>query len=82
MGRWIATILIGLLLALDVALPNTPIGRRGSEAQPRLDAPEAFAAVGQPMPDFAMRDLDGNPVRLRDYRGKRLILTLERSLDW
>lgn len=82
MGRWIATIVIGLLLALDLALPRTMLGRRGHEAEPRVDAPEAFSSVGEKMPEFEMRDLEGERVRLSDYRGTRLILTFERSLDW
>ena len=82
MGRWIATILIGLLLALDFVLPSTMIGTRGTEAQARLDVPDAFSAVGSPLPDFTMPDLDGHPVRLSDFRGKKLLLTFERSLDW
>jgi peroxiredoxin len=38
--------------------------------------------VGEPMPDFALADLDGEIVRLSDLRGHRVLLTFERSLDW
>ncbi len=31
-------------------------------------------AVGQPVPDFELPALDGQPVRLSDYRGKRLLI--------
>lgn len=82
MGRWIATVLIGLLLALDVALPHTAVGTRGHEAQARLDAPDAFHAVGSAMPDFALPTLDGDTLRLSDFRGKKVLLTFERSVDW
>ena len=30
--------------------------------------------VGDAAPDFALRALDGEEVRLSDYRGKRLVL--------
>lgn len=29
---------------------------------------------GDPAPDFETRDQDGNPVRLRDFRGKKVVL--------
>jgi len=29
---------------------------------------------GSPVPDFTLRDQDGKPVRLRDYRGKKVAL--------
>ena len=31
-------------------------------------------AIGRPAPDFALADLDGNPVRLDDLRGRPVIL--------
>jgi len=34
----------------------------------------ALARVGQPAPDFALADLDGNPVRLSDLRGRPVIV--------
>lgn len=30
--------------------------------------------VGQPAPDFTLKDLDGKPVKLSDYRGKLVVL--------
>jgi peroxiredoxin len=39
-------------------------------ASPALGA----AAVGQPAPDFALKDLDGRPVKLSDHRGKVVVL--------
>jgi cytochrome oxidase Cu insertion factor (SCO1/SenC/PrrC family) len=82
MLRWIATVGIGLLLALDLALPSTDIGRRGTEAQIRADIPGAVGAVGELMPDFTLPDLDGVPVRVADLRGHPALITFERSVDW
>ncbi len=82
MGRMLATVLIAGLLILDVMLPATPLGRRGTDPAPRVEVEGAVGTVGQAMPDFTLPDLDGQPVRLSDFRGKRVILTFERSLDW
>ncbi|SBT18739.1 Putative peroxiredoxin bcp [Marinomonas gallaica] len=30
--------------------------------------------LGQPAPDFTSKDQDGNPVKLSDYRGKKVVL--------
>jgi hypothetical protein len=38
--------------------------------------------VGEPFPDVALADLSGAPVRIGDFRGHRVLLTFERSLDW
>lgn len=82
MTRVLASLGIALLLALDLALPATPIGRRGSEARARRDVPGAFATSGAIFPDFVLPDLEGVPVRLSDLRGRRVVLTFERSVDW
>ncbi len=82
MLRWIATALIAALIVLDLALPATPVGRRGNEAQLRADVPGDVGAVGEHLPDFTLPDLQGRPVRLADFRGERVLLTFERSVDW
>lgn len=38
------------------------------------DAPAIAIAIGQPAPDFTLTDLDGNPVKLSDHRGKIVVL--------
>ncbi len=82
MIRILASLGIVLLVVLDLALPATPIGRRGNEARERRDVPGAFAASGAVFPDFVLPDLDGVPVRLSELRGQRVVLTFERSVDW
>ena len=80
--RILATLPILGLLALDVALPNLSLGRRGTDASVRADSPKAVARVGEAMPDFTLPDLDGIPVTLSALRGHRVLVTFERSVDW
>ncbi len=82
MLRWLATAAIALLFALSVALPWTGIGRRGNEAAARAEVPGAAGVVGHPFPELELRDLEGEAVRLADLRGRRVLLTFERSVDW
>ena len=81
-ARVLASIAIVGLLALDLALPRLAIFRSGGEIEARADAPDAVVAVGEPMPDFVLPDLDGVAVSLSDWRGHRVLLTFERSVDW
>ena len=82
MLRWLATLAIAGLLLLNLALPATPLGRRGNEATLRADVPGVVGAVGERLPQLALQDLSGEPVRLADFRGQRVLLTFERSVDW
>lgn len=82
MTRWLATVAIALLFALNLALPATDIGRRGSETRVRADAEGAVGVVGQPLPELALPDLEGEIVRLADLRGHPVLLIFERSVDW
>jgi peroxiredoxin len=82
MGRILGTLVILALLVLAIGLPYTSLGRRGSEAAPRRDAPDAVGTVGERLPKLSLEDLDGKPVSLADFRGQRVVLIFERSLDW
>jgi hypothetical protein len=82
MLRWIGTLGIALLFGLNLWLPQTMIGRRGTETTLRSDLPSAVARVGQPLPDLTFRGLDGEPVQLADFRGHPMVITFERSVDW
>jgi cytochrome oxidase Cu insertion factor (SCO1/SenC/PrrC family) len=82
MLRWLGTVVIALLFVLNLLLPLTPIGRRGTEAALRSDLPDAVVATGEPLPDFTLEDLDGAKVRLADFRGHPALITFERSVDW
>lgn len=39
-----------------------------------LTEPNARAEVGKPAPDFTLKDLDGNEVRLSSFKGKTVVL--------
>ncbi len=82
MGRVLAAVGIVLLFVLNLALPYTSLGRRGTDTQLRFDVPGARGEVGQLLPTFMLLDLEGSPVRVSDFRGKRVLLTFERSIDW
>jgi len=82
MLRWIATTLILALLGLDIALPITPLGRRGNDPTTRLEVDSAVGTPGELLPELALLDLEGQPLRLADMRGHPLIVTFERSVDW
>lgn len=82
MLRWLATFGIVALLLLNLLVPSTPIGRRAAEGAVRSEAPDSVAKLGSRLPDFTLLDLDGEPFRIADLRGHRVLLTFERSLDW
>jgi len=63
----------------DVELPPIPGGGDRTDDVFRLDPVEAAVAahapeVGAPAPDFAIRSLDGKPLRLSDFRGRYVLL--------
>lgn len=83
MLRWLATIVILGFLVLAFILPETSLGRRGSEAMTRMESDGAVELViGQPFPELALSDLEGRPIPWETLRGHRVLITLERSVDW
>jgi len=82
MLRWLATIAIVALLALDLGIARIPIALRGNEALARADIAGAVGKVGEMLPDLGLRDLDGRPFQLAELRGHRVLLIFERSVDW
>jgi hypothetical protein len=82
MLRWLGSLLIVALFALNLALPATPMGRRGTDAGPRSDIEAAKLRVGDQMPNLELTTIDGMRLRIADFRGKRILITFERSVDW
>lgn len=69
---------LGAWLLAGCALKETPIRRNpspSSEASLLSEDERVFAPwLGKPLPDFALKDLQGQPHRLSDYRGKVVLL--------
>ncbi len=82
MLRVLATIAIVLLLGIDIALPYLPIAQRGNDSSVRAEVSTAVGTPGELLPELALFDLDGRPLRLSDMRGHPLVITFERSVDW
>ena len=82
MLRWIATVIIALLFALNLALPSTSIGRRGSDAAARSDVPGAVGEIGMPLPRFQLTSISGDVLDSSELLGHRVLLIFERSVDW
>ncbi len=61
------------LVAVLIAAYTFYTGNKGqyAEAKPRQDASSSEKVMA---PDFALKDLDGNTVKLSDYKGKIVIL--------
>lgn len=79
--RSLGTAALLALLALNLALPSTSIGRRGTEKAARTDV-ESQIALGQTLPELELRGFDGRVYTRSDLLGKRVLLTFERSVDW
>ena len=82
MLRWLGSLMIVALLALNWAMPSTKMGRRGADPDPRADIESATLRVGAMMPNLDLTTIDGTRLRLSDFRGKRVLITFERSVDW
>jgi len=79
--RGLATLVLGALLLLNLALPTTSIGRRGSETKVRADVATDLL-IGKTLPPFELVGLDGRVYSRDDLLGHRVLLIFERSADW
>lgn len=43
-------------------------------AKPQVSPPSEAAAIGEQAPDFSLKDLNGNEVKLADFKGKTVVL--------
>jgi hypothetical protein len=80
--RVLASGIIVGLLALDLALPTTSIGRRGSSDEALRDVAGHSGEVGERLPELRLVNLAGRELRMSDLLGHRVLLTFERSVDW
>jgi peroxiredoxin len=72
-GRAVIAFLAIALLSLLAAVACTPSAQDIGGGQPRSELPPAPKA-GRLAPDFTLTDLDGNQVKLSDFRGKTVFL--------
>ena len=79
--RTLGTLVLLALLGLNLMLPSTSIGRRGTEAAARADF-DTEVALGRSLPDLKLVGLDGRTYSRDDLLGQRVLLTFERSVDW
>ncbi len=79
--RGLASLVLLALLGLNLMLPTTSIGRRGTEASARADF-DTQVALGRSLPNLELRGLDGRLYSREDLLGQRVLLTFERSVDW
>lgn len=82
MLRWIATGIIVILFVLDLALPSTSLGRRGTEDQVRSDVIGVDKQIDMELPLLKMLTLSGHLVSTDELIGHRVLLIFERSVDW
>jgi peroxiredoxin len=79
--RTLASLFVLALLAANVLMPSRPEVARGPEDRVRSDHPIAVA-LGDALPDFELRTLDGRIRTRKDLVGRRMLLTFDRSVDW
>jgi len=71
-------VLIGLVACAVAAIAGVSLADRGNPARPASSSDGFRGALrprGVPPKDFVLRDQDGRPARLADYRGKVVVLT-------
>ena len=79
--RGLATVVLVGLLGLNMALPTTSLGRRGTETLVRADVTSELL-VGRGLPPLKLVGFDGRLHTREDLLGHRVLLTFERSVDW
>ena len=79
--RGLATLVLVALLGLNLAMPASSMGNRGSENKVRNDIASVLL-VGQTLPELELIDFNGRSVTRDDLLGHRVLLTFERSVDW
>lgn len=74
--RWLWSTMVGLVLIVGgvwLILSRFPIGG-GSTANSGAVSSEPAPIAGHPAPDFALKTLEGETIRLSDYRGTPVIV--------
>lgn len=77
-GRIGVTLLCLYLLAVTIRIG----GCYAPDAAARDDLPASGPAIGQPFPDFTLRDVSGVAITSQHLRGAMVVLAIVPSLDW
>jgi peroxiredoxin len=77
-GRIGVTLLCIYLLAVTIRIG----GCYAPELGVRDDLPQSGPAIGQPFPDFTLRDVSGKEIGARELRGVATVIAIVPSLDW
>ncbi len=80
--RWLATAIVVALFGLNLWMPDTALGRRGTERTVHTHVPAASSWLGQRLAPLRFEDLEGRTVSTADLLGHPLLLVFERSVDW
>ncbi len=70
MGLGILAITLVTLIVIQGCSNNAPDAGKGASTAAQAGELEPAPEVGHPAPDFTLKDLDGNTVRLSDLQGK------------
>ena len=69
------TIQLALVLVFGVfAVQAQTPAQQPAAQQPAPAPPKTHLKVGQPAPDFTLRDTAGKPVKLSDFKGKKNVV--------
>ncbi len=80
--RWLATFIVVALFGLNLWMPDSALGRRGTETTVHTHVPAASTLQGRRLAPLRFEDLDGRAVSTADLLGHPLLLVFERSVDW
>jgi cytochrome oxidase Cu insertion factor (SCO1/SenC/PrrC family) len=72
--------LLGLLVVFTYLPVLAQLGPKDGVNLPPTDLPRI--KIGEPAPDFALENLDGKPVSLSDFRGKKKIVLVFYRGHW
>ena len=75
--RWLWSMGVGLILIIGgiwLIWSRTPLGSSWGTNKSETISAESAPSVGQPAPDFELKNLAGEAIRLSDFKGKSVIV--------
>jgi cytochrome c biogenesis protein CcmG/thiol:disulfide interchange protein DsbE len=74
-----ASVILPLILLAVILVANRDDGSGDVVVTPPPGRATASVNIGEPLPDFTLTDVKGQPVQLSSFRGKPLVLTFSAS---